>query len=68
MDDELMRPEDVVAATRGTVSLGSLAQRRYKGLAPAYLKPTPRTVLYRRSVVEAWLEESERTSTAEASA
>ncbi|MFS4506923.1 helix-turn-helix transcriptional regulator [Clavibacter sp. Sh2141] len=64
MSDEYMTPAEVVAATKGTVSVGSLAQRRYNGLPPMFLKPTPRTVLYRRSDVEAWLETSERTSTA----
>jgi predicted short-subunit dehydrogenase-like oxidoreductase (DUF2520 family) len=66
MDDELMRPEDVVAATGGAVTTGMLAQRRYKGLPPTFLKPTARTVLYRRRDVEEWLEASVRTSTAEA--
>lgn len=45
---------------------GNLAQLRFKGLGPKFLKPTSRTVLYRyRDVIE-WLEASERTSTAEA--
>ena len=66
--ENYMTAADVVEATKGTVSIGSLAQRRYQGLPPAYLKPTPRTVLYRRSDVEAWLEDSLTTGTAKASA
>ena len=45
------------------VSRGNLAQLRYKGTGPSYLKPTPRTVLYRQSVLEQWLKDSERTGT-----
>ncbi|GAA2171121.1 hypothetical protein GCM10009846_03860 [Agrococcus versicolor] len=43
---------------------GHLAQLRYAGTGPVFLKPTPRTVLYRRRDVVAWIEASERTSTA----
>lgn len=42
-----------------------LATLRYTGRGPVFLKPTPRTVIYRRADVIAWLEASERTSTAE---
>jgi len=44
---------------------GNLAQLRFKGTGPKFLKPTPRTVLYRERDVIEWLEASERTSTAE---
>lgn len=51
------------------LSVGHLAQLRFIGAAehgkgPKFLKPTPRTVVYRESDVIAWLEASERTSTA----
>ena len=62
-DDELLTPAEVSELTRGRISEGALAQRRYQGLPPAFLKPTPRTVLYKRSSVEEWLDSSERTST-----
>lgn len=46
---------------------GNLAQRRFKGLPPVYLKPTSRTVIYRRQDIIDWIEGSERTGTAEGS-
>lgn len=46
----------------------NLAQLRFTGKGPVFLKPTPRTVVYRERDVIAWLEASERTSTAKASA
>lgn len=47
------------------LTVGNLAQLRYTGKGPKFLKPTPRTVVYRESDCLAWLEASERTSTAE---
>lgn len=44
---------------------GQLAQLRYKGKGPKFLKPTKRTVLYRKRDIDEWLNQSERTSTAE---
>lgn len=41
-----------------------LGQLRFTGVGPTFLKPTPRKVLYRERDVIAWLEASERTSTA----
>lgn len=41
-----------------------LAQLRFTGQGPKFLKPTARTVVYRESDVIEWLEASERTSTA----
>jgi hypothetical protein len=43
-----------------------LAQLRYTGKGPKYLKPTPRTVLYRKADIDDWLNGSVCTSTAEA--
>lgn len=43
----------------------NLSNLRFKGSGPRYYKPTPRTVLYRASDIEAWLEGSARTGTAE---
>lgn len=34
----------------------ALAQLRYSGGGPAYLKPTPKKVIYRESDVRAWLD------------
>lgn len=44
---------------------GQLAQLRYTGAGPKFLKPTARTVLYRKGDIDEWLNASVRTSTAE---
>ena len=44
---------------------GHLAQLRYTGKGPKFYKPTPRTVLYRKNDILAWLESTAMTSTAE---
>ena len=44
---------------------GHLAQLRYTGKGPKFYKPTPRTVLYRKTDILQWLESSVKTSTAE---
>ena len=62
-EDVLMTPEDVTAWTG--LSTGALAQLRYKGTGPKFVKPTPRTVLYFRSHVLMWLEQSVCTQTGE---
>lgn len=64
MNDQLMTPEEVAGYTH--VSVVNLAQLRYQGKGPQYLKPTPRTVLYRRADIDAWLDASVRHGTAEA--
>ncbi|WP_226531355.1 helix-turn-helix transcriptional regulator [Microbacterium paraoxydans] len=46
------------------MTVGHLAQLRFTGKGPKFLKPTPRTVLYRTVDVIAWLESSEQSSTA----
>jgi hypothetical protein len=48
------------------MTVTNLAQLRFKGhgKGPKFLKPTPRTVVYRERDVIEWLEASERTSTA----
>lgn len=49
------------------LTVSNLGQMRFKGTGPRYLRPTPKTIVYRESDVIAWLEASERMSTAEAS-
>lgn len=62
MDDhEWLKPKQVSVGYPLSVDL--LAQLRFRGLGPKYFKPTPRTVLYRRSDIEAWIAASERTGT-----
>lgn len=66
MDEEFVQPSEVSEITG--MSVGALAQLRYQGTGPRFYKPTPRTVLYKRSEVVAWIEESARTSTGRAAA
>ena len=44
------------------LSPAALAQMRYSGEGPRYYRPTPRTVLYRRSDMFAWVEASAQVS------
>jgi len=62
-DAEYITPVQVTEVVPGlTVQL--LARLRFTGDGPAYRKPTPRTVLYKRSEVLAWVEASARRGTA----
>lgn len=63
MNNQLLNTHE--ASEYSHVSVTNLAQLRYQGSGPKYLKPTPRVVLYRREDLDAWLNASERTSTAE---
>lgn len=59
-----LTPDQVCALVPGMTKT-NLAQLRFKGAGPVFLKPTPRTVVYRERDVIEWLEASERRSTAE---
>ena len=61
MDSDFIPPAEVSEITG--LSLNSLAQLRSHGTGPLYYKPTAKTILYRRSEVVAWIEESARIST-----
>jgi predicted DNA-binding transcriptional regulator AlpA len=61
MDDEFVQP--VVVGEITGLSNAALAQLRYNGRGPRFYKPTPRTVLYKRSEVLAWVEASAQTNT-----
>lgn len=62
-ETDYLSPADVCALIPG-LTVASLAQGMYPGLLPPrFLKPTPQTVLYRRSDVVEWIEASEQTST-----
>ncbi|AZS38190.1 hypothetical protein CVS47_02841 [Microbacterium lemovicicum] len=61
--NEYLTADQVCEIVPGMTKTG-LAQLRFTGHGPRFLKPTPRKVLYRRSDVIAWLEGSEQTSTA----
>lgn len=58
MEDDFMTPAAVAALTG--ISTGALAQMRYDRKGPRYFKPTPRSVLYRRSDIVAWVEAGEQ--------
>ena len=60
--DDLLTPLELAQQLRTTEA--SLAQLRYRGTGPRFLRPTPRKIFYRRADVEAWLDGSIRTSTA----
>jgi hypothetical protein len=58
--DELLTPKQVAAAYPALGSVQTLAQRRWMGQGPDYIKTTPSKagrILYRRSAVERWLNE-----------
>jgi hypothetical protein len=57
--------QDQVCELAPGVTKSLLAQLRFRGTGPKFLKPTPKTVIYRRADVIAWLEASERSTTAE---
>lgn len=59
--DQLMTPAEL-AEWRGT-TVRTLAQERYLGRGPKYLKLGGRTVRYRVRDVLEWLDSSTRTST-----
>lgn len=59
-----LTPDQVCELVPG-MTRSNLAQMRFTGKGPRFMKPSPRVVVYRRSDIIAWLEASERTSTAE---
>jgi predicted DNA-binding transcriptional regulator AlpA len=61
MEEEFIHPS-IVGEITG-LSIAALAQLRYQGKGPRFYKPTPRTVLYRRSEVIAWVEASAQART-----
>lgn len=54
--DALYRPD--MAASYTGYSRQTMAQWRYLGKGPRYLRPTPRTIIYRKSDLDAWLSAS----------
>jgi predicted DNA-binding transcriptional regulator AlpA len=61
MDHDFIQPAQVEEITGLTIA--ALAQLRYQGRGPRFYKPTPRTVLYKRSEVIDWVEASAQTGT-----
>ena len=54
-DDLLMTPEEVAAYTG--LSVPALAMMRHRRQGPSFTRPTPRTMLYRKGDVDAWISE-----------
>lgn len=54
--DALMNRKEAAAYVRRTPA--SLAQLAYLGAGPKYLRPTAKSVLYRKSDLDAWLDSS----------
>ncbi|MCH4859369.1 helix-turn-helix domain-containing protein [Bifidobacterium pseudolongum] len=54
-DDLLMTPEEVAAYTG--LSVPALAMMRHRRQGPSFTRPTPRTMLYRKRDVDAWVNE-----------
>lgn len=63
--DSLMMSIDEVSAYTG-ISRGQLAQLRFRGTGPAFLKPSSRTVIYVKKFVDDWLKGCVTTRTGEA--
>jgi len=61
VNEDFIQPGAVEEMTG--LSIAALAQLRYQGKGPRFYKPTPRTVLYKRSEVIAWVEGSVQTRT-----
>lgn len=56
MDEPFIQAKEAGAIVG--LSPAALAALRYQGEGPVYYRPTPRTVLYRRSDMIAWVEAS----------
>lgn len=61
MRDELLGPDEV-ATYLGTTA-AALAQMRYRGVGPRFIKLGARSVRYRASDVDLWLERNTFTQT-----
>jgi predicted DNA-binding transcriptional regulator AlpA len=59
--DPLMTTEETSAYLKA--SIVHLAQLRHRGKGPTNIKFSPKKVLYRKSSVDAWLTDRERTIT-----
>ncbi|WP_200329628.1 AlpA family transcriptional regulator [Leucobacter sp. L43] len=57
-----LSPKEVAAKIPG-MTTGNLAQLRFKGEGPRYMKPSAKVVIYEWADVVAWLESKKRDST-----
>lgn len=61
MTEKLLTPREL--ADYLSVTVDGLAQMRYRGTGPAFIKAGARRVLYRESDVQAWLDANVHTQT-----
>lgn len=59
--DEYLRPADVEA--NYAIAVGTLKSWRHDGYGPDWFRLGQRRIVYRRSVVEAWITEQEQRGT-----
>lgn len=59
-----LAPQEVAEMIPG-MTVANLAQLRFKGQGPRFMKPSARVVVYDREDVIAWLESTKRSGTAE---
>ncbi len=64
MSERYLSPPDVTAIIPGMTE-PLLAQMRFRGDGPPFVKPSPKKVVYPESKLYAWLEEKTQTSTKE---
>ncbi|MHA3723473.1 helix-turn-helix transcriptional regulator [Leucobacter sp. HY1910] len=57
-------PQEIADRIPG-MTVSNLAQLRFKGQGPKYMKPSPKVVIYDWADVVAWLESTKRDGTAE---
>lgn len=62
--EKYLTPEEVCEVIPG-MTKGLLAQMRFRGDGPRFIKPSPRKVVYAESAIAEFLRSRERTSTAE---
>lgn len=63
-DPDNLRMTIPEAAVYVPMTPGQLSQLRYTGTGPKFLKPAPRTVLYRKADLDQWLNSSVQNTTA----
>lgn len=63
----LLTPDGVCELIPG-MTKAKLAQMRFNGTGPAYMKPTAKTVVYEAETVMAWLKSTMRAGTSELAA
>lgn len=61
---DLLTPDGVCELIPG-MTPAKLSQLRFNGTGPAYMKPTPKTVVYDAADVLAWLKTTTRIGTSE---